>query len=198
MVISVLTNCTAACLTTGETPYDLIENAAIVLDGKTIAWVGSAADLPPEYATAKKHDQNGALVTPALIDCHTHIVWGGNRAREFEMRLNGAGYEEIARAGGGILSTVTATRDASLKFLIDSALPRVDTLIAEGMTTIEIKSGYGLDLETELKMLRAARTVGCGWTEFALKLSFHADEKEATIGPADMRMMRCSSRATAP
>ncbi len=159
MVVSVVTNCTAACLSAGDTPYDLIENAAIALDGKTIAWVGPAADLPSEYAHAPKHDQNGALVTPALIDCHTHIVWGGNRAREFEMRLNGAGYEEIARAGGGILSTVTATRDASLKSLIDSALPRVDTLIAEGMTTIEIKSGYGLDTETELKMLRAARTI---------------------------------------
>ncbi|MDB9857367.1 imidazolonepropionase [Amylibacter sp.] len=159
MAVSVLTNCTAACLTTGETPYDLIDDAAIVLDGKLIAWVGPAASLPAEYASAQKHDQNGALVSPALIDCHTHIVWGGNRAREFEMRLNGAGYEEIARAGGGILSTVTATRDASLKSLIDNALPRVDTLIAEGMTTIEIKSGYGLDTETELKMLRAARTI---------------------------------------
>ena len=159
MAVSVLTNCTAACLTTGETPYDLIDDAAIVLDGKLIAWVGPAAKLPAEYASAQKHDQNGALVSPALIDCHTHIVWGGNRAREFEMRLNGAGYEEVARAGGGILSTVTATRDASLKSLIDNALPRVDTLIAEGMTTIEIKSGYGLDTETELKMLRAARTI---------------------------------------
>ncbi len=159
MAISVLTNCSAACLTTGETPYDLITDAAIAMDGDLIAWVGPASDLPSQYASAQQFDQGGALVTPALIDCHTHIVWGGNRAREFEMRLNGASYEDIARAGGGILSTVTATRAATLETLISDALPRVDTLIAEGMTTIEIKSGYGLDQETELKMLRAARQI---------------------------------------
>jgi imidazolonepropionase len=159
MAISVLTNCAAACLTTGDTPYDLIENAAIVIQDDIIAWVGPAADLPNQFTSVPKHDQSGALVTPALIDCHTHIVSGGNRAREFEMRLQGATYEAIARAGGGILSTVTATRAATPADLLADALPRVDTLIAEGLATIEIKSGYGLDTETELKMLRVARDI---------------------------------------
>ena len=98
-------------------------------------------------------------MTPALIDCHTHIVHGGNRAREFEMRLEGASYEEIARAGGGIVSTVTATRETSEDALLASALPRVDALIAQGVSVIEVKSGYGLDAETELKMLRVARAI---------------------------------------
>jgi imidazolonepropionase len=105
-------------------------------------------------------DIGRVLVTPALIDCHTHIVHGGNRAREFEMRLNGASYEDIARAGGGIVSTVSATRGASEDELLASALPRIDALIAQGVATVEIKSGYGLDRDTELKMLRVARALG--------------------------------------
>ncbi|TAN05538.1 MAG: imidazolonepropionase, partial [Rhizobiaceae bacterium] len=105
-------------------------------------------------------DCGGRLVTPALIDCHTHLVFGGNRAKEFEMRLEGASYEEIARAGGGIVSTVTATRALSEDELVQAALPRLDALIAEGAGTIEIKSGYGLTVEDELKMLRAARRLG--------------------------------------
>ena len=100
------------------------------------------------------------LITPGLIDCHTHIVFGGNRAMEFEMRLNGASYEEVARAGGGIVSTVSATREATLDELVEDALPRLDALIAEGATVVEVKSGYGLDQETELNMLRAARRLG--------------------------------------
>lgn len=141
-----------------EGGYGLIEDGALAVEDGRIAWVGST---PPEaYATWPRADLGGRLMTPALIDCHTHLVFGGNRAREFEMRLNGASYEEIARAGGGILSTVTATRAATEEALIADALPRLDALIAEGVGTVEIKSGYGLDLDTELRMLRAARALG--------------------------------------
>ncbi|MFA8384603.1 MAG: imidazolonepropionase [Pelagibaca sp.] len=140
--------------------YGLVEDAAIVIAGDRIAWVGPAADLPNEHTAHPRRDFSGRLITPALIDCHTHIVHGGNRAREFEMRLTGASYEEIARAGGGIVSTVAATRAASEDALLQSALPRIDALIAQGVGTVEIKSGYGLDRETELKMLRVARALG--------------------------------------
>lgn len=139
--------------------YGLIENGAVVLDGSRIAWVGTQADLPADYANGPSVDFEGRLVTPAFIDCHTHVVAGGNRAREFEMRLEGASYEAIARAGGGIVSTVKATRAASEDELLAEALPRVDALIAEGVTVIEVKSGYGLDRDTELRMLRAARRI---------------------------------------
>lgn len=135
--------------------YGLIAPGSVVMDQGHIVWVG--ADLPAQYADAPAEDMGGRLITPALIDCHTHLVHGGNRAREFEMRLQGASYADVARAGGGIVSTVTATRMADEQALIDSALPRLDALIAEGVTTVEVKSGYGLDLETELRMLRAAR-----------------------------------------
>ncbi|WP_170571897.1 imidazolonepropionase [Ruegeria atlantica] len=143
-----------------QTPYGLIDDGTLVMSGERIEWVGSKNDLPDEYLAFNAEDLDGRLVTPGLIDCHTHVIFGGDRAQEFEMRLNGAGYEEIARAGGGINSTVRATRDASLEQLIESALPRVDALIAEGLTTIEIKSGYGLERETELNMLRATREIG--------------------------------------
>lgn len=147
----------AATLTQRDTPYGLIEDAAIaVIDGK-IAWVGKLDELPDTYKALKKTSLANKLVTPALIDCHTHIVHGGDRAVEFELRLNGATYEEVARAGGGIISTVKATRNASVEELVAHALPRVDALLSEGATTIEVKSGYGLDTETELRMLRAAR-----------------------------------------
>ncbi len=149
----------SAATTTGA-GYGLVEDAAIVIAGDRIAWVGPAADLPTEHAAHPRRDVCGRLITPALIDCHTHIVHGGNRAREFEMRLNGASYEEIARAGGGIVSTVAATRAASEDALLRSALPRIDALIAQGVGTVEIKSGYGLDQQTELKMLRVARGLG--------------------------------------
>lgn len=140
--------------------YDLLEDAAIVVDGDTVAWVGPSADVPSSYSEFEHQDHTGRLITPALIDCHTHIVHGGNRAREFEMRLNGASYEEIARAGGGIVSTVAATRGASEAELLQNALPRIDALIGQGVATVEIKSGYGLDHDTELKMLRVARALG--------------------------------------
>ncbi|WP_294223492.1 imidazolonepropionase [uncultured Shimia sp.] len=153
-----LTNATLATMTGGEA-YGLIAEGAIAIEGERIVWVGAQADLPANYAELHSQDLGGRLVTPALIDCHTHIVAGGNRAREFEMRLHGASYEEIARAGGGIVSTVKATRAASEGELLADALPKVDALIAEGTTLIEVKSGYGLDLETELKMLRVARRI---------------------------------------
>lgn len=155
----VLTGLRAATMAAGAAPYGLIDDAAIVLANGMINWIGPRAELPASYRGQTHHDLEGRLVTPALIDCHTHIVHGGNRAAEFEARLNGATYEEIARSGGGIVSTVAATRAASESALLASALPRVDALIAEGVGTIEIKSGYGLDVETELRMLRAARAV---------------------------------------
>ena len=144
----------------GRGRYGLIDAAAIAIEGGVIRWVGPARDLPGEVKDWPARGLGGRLVTPALIDCHTHIVHGGHRAREFEMRLEGAGYEEIARAGGGIVSTVSATRGADEDALLAGALARVDALIAEGVGTVEIKSGYGLDRETELRMLRVARRIG--------------------------------------
>ncbi|PIE13481.1 MAG: imidazolonepropionase [Rhodobacterales bacterium] len=155
----VLVDLNAATLDSSATPYGMIENAAIVIEGDHIAWVGTRDDLPSEFSALPSESLGGRLVTPGLIDCHTHIVHGGDRAVEFEMRLNGASYEEVARAGGGIISTVKATRNATEDALLADALRRVDVLIAEGVTTIEIKSGYGLDTETELRMLRVARAV---------------------------------------
>jgi imidazolonepropionase len=152
-----LTNLQAA--TMDGDGYGVIPDAAIVLRGGQIGWVGPRHDLPGHAAGMDRHDLGGRLVTPGLIDCHTHLVHGGDRAREFEMRLEGAGYEDIARAGGGILSTVRDTRAASVENLVAAALPRLDALLAEGVCTVEIKSGYGLDVETELAMLRAARAL---------------------------------------
>jgi imidazolonepropionase len=135
----------------------IIEDGAIAARNGRIAWVGRASDLPAEFAGVPREDLGRRWVLPGLIDCHTHIVHGGNRALEFEMRLAGESYEAIARAGGGIVSTVKATRAASEDELVAQSLPRLDALIAEGVTTIEVKSGYGLDLASEAKMLRAAR-----------------------------------------
>jgi imidazolonepropionase len=151
--------CNARLATLAFDDYGLIDAGTVVIDGDRIQWAGPEADLPVEYADAPRDDIGGRLITPGLVDCHTHLVHGGNRAREFEMRLQGASYEEVARAGGGIVSTVTATRTADLDALIASALPRLDALIAEGVCTVEVKSGYGLDLDTELRMLRAARAL---------------------------------------
>ncbi len=151
----ILTHATLATMTGG---YGLVPDGAVILEGDRIAWVGPAADLP--RSDLPMHDMRSRLVTPALIDCHTHIVFGGDRAREFEMRLQGASYEEVARAGGGILSTVTATRAASEDELFAQSLPRLDAILAGGAGTVEVKSGYGLDIETELRMLRVARRLG--------------------------------------
>ena len=156
----VLKNATVATMTDGQTPYGLLEQTSVAFDNDRITFVGLTAEEPDHLASLPHEDVGGRLVTPALIDCHTHVVSGGNRAREFEMRLEGASYEDIARAGGGIVSTVKATREADDQTLLASALRRVDHLIAEGVATVEIKSGYGLDLDTELRMLRTARAVG--------------------------------------
>ena len=151
----ILGNAVLAAMTGG---YGLIAGGAVVIDGGRILWAGPEADMP--VTKAARRDMGGRLITPALIDCHTHAVFGGHRAREFEMRLNGASYEEVARAGGGIVSTVAATRAASEDDLLAQALSRIDQMRAEGVGTIEIKSGYGLDIETELRMLRVARRIG--------------------------------------
>lgn len=154
-----LVNLTLATMDRGERPYGLVDRGAVALDDGRIAWCGPADAIADDCAAWPRRDLDGRLVTPALIDCHTHLVYGGDRAREFEMRLEGASYEDIARAGGGIFSTVEATRRADPDALVFGALPRVDALIAEGVSTIEVKSGYGLDVETELAMLRAARRI---------------------------------------
>ena len=159
--MSLLVNATLATMANspGIGGYGLITGGAVVIEGPEIAWVGPQSALPTQYAALAAQNCEGRLITPGLIDCHTHIVFAGHRAAEFEARLNGARYEDIARAGGGILSTVTATRAASEDDLLAAALPRVDAMIASGTTTIEVKSGYGLTIEDELKMLRAARRI---------------------------------------
>ena len=154
----VYSGCTAATMA-GDTPYGLIEDAAIVTSARRIVWVGRNRDLPGWCAHIPNIGLGGALVTPALIDCHTHLVFGGDRSKEFAMRLSGATYEEIARAGGGIRSTVGATRAASDDELLAGALRRVDDLLADGVAVIEVKSGYGLTIEDEMRMLRVARRI---------------------------------------
>lgn len=157
---TLLTHATAATMTQGS-DYGLIRDAALVIDGSDIVWIGPTDALPGPFRALEPQDQQHRLLTPAPIDCHTHTVFAGNRAAEFEQRLQGVTYAQIALAGGGILSTVTATRAASEAELIAQALPRIDAMLAEGTSTIEIKSGYGLDIQSELKMLRAARAIGC-------------------------------------
>ncbi|MDA9437752.1 imidazolonepropionase [Bradyrhizobium sp. CCBAU 51745] len=137
-----------------------IEQGVIAIRDGHIVYAGAAADFPGDADAIQWIDCEGRWITPGLVDCHTHLVYGGNRAHEFELRLKGASYEEIARAGGGIVSTVAATRKASEAELVASALPRLDALIGEGATTVEIKSGYGLDTETEMRQLSAARSLG--------------------------------------
>ena len=155
-----LTNCNVATMDPAvAAPFGAIEDGAIGIQDGRIVRVGRRIDLAG-YRAARIENLGGAWVTPGLVDCHTHLVFGGTRAGEFERRLEGAGYEEIARAGGGILATVKATRLASLDSLIDQARPRLGALMAGGATTVEIKSGYGLDVETEMKMLEAAKLLG--------------------------------------
>lgn len=157
---TVWTNARLATLAEGREGLGAIENGAIAAKNGVIVFVGAEADLPADLRRdALVVDCEGRWITPGLIDCHTHIVFGGDRAMEFEMRLEGATYEEVARAGGGIVSSVKATNALSVEGLVEAALPRVDTLLAEGVSTLEIKSGYGLSIEGELNMLRAARAL---------------------------------------
>jgi imidazolonepropionase len=151
-------NADLATMLPGGAPYGLVRDGAVASKGRRIAWVGPRAGLPGP--AAETHDCDGGLITPGLIDCHTHLVFAGNRADEFERRLNGATYEQIAREGGGILSTVAATRAADEELLVALAAPRLARLMADGATTIEVKSGYGLEPDCELRMLRAARRLG--------------------------------------
>ncbi|MBR0823943.1 imidazolonepropionase [Bradyrhizobium manausense] len=137
-----------------------VEDGVIAARDGRIVFAGPRADFPSDADAPQRIDCAGRWITPGLVDCHTHLVYGGNRAHEFELRLKGASYEEIARAGGGIVSTVAATRKAGEAELVAGALPRLDALIAEGVTTIEIKSGYGLDTGTEMRQLAAARALG--------------------------------------
>ena len=163
MTIALWTHCRVATMQAGAAlPFGLIEDAAVAVEGGLIAWVGPRTGLPQtlEIRCGQHHDCGGALITPGLVDCHTHLVYGGDRAAEFEQRLNGASYEEVARAGGGIASTVAATRAASETGLLEQSLPRLRALLAEGVTTLEIKSGYGLSLTHERKCLRVARALG--------------------------------------
>ena len=153
----ILRNCRVATMTGSD--YGAVADAAIAIRGDRLTWVGPQELLPGSFR-GEEIDLAGRWVTPGLIDCHTHLVFGGNRADEFEMRRKGVRYEDIARRGGGIASTVAATRAASLDELVTAALPRLASLLADGVTTVEIKSGYGLDTASELKMLRAARALG--------------------------------------
>ena len=159
---SLWTGARLATMVAGGAPYGAVENGALGVAQGRIAFCGPAAELPagPGALARETHDLEGRWITPGLIDCHTHLVYGGDRAGEFEMRLEGASYEQLLEAGGGILSTVRATREASQDELVAASLPRLDAMLAEGVTTVEIKSGYGLDVATETGMLRAARRLG--------------------------------------
>lgn len=145
---------------TADRPWGWLEDGALLTEGEHIVWVGERAALPAGLSPDEEHDAGGALITPGLIDAHTHLVYGGHRAREFELRLQGASYEEIALAGGGVRSTVAATREATHDQLFESAAARARALMAQGVTTVEIKSGYGLSLVHEARCLRAARQLG--------------------------------------
>lgn len=153
-------NARLASLSPGLPGIGVVEEAAIAVRGGMIAYAGPESELPDDLRATETIDCEGRWITPGLIDCHTHLVHAGTRANEFEMRLEGATYEEVARAGGGIVSSVRALRAASEDQLVEETLPRLDALMAEGVTTVEIKSGYGLDRDNEMKALRAARRLG--------------------------------------
>lgn len=157
---TIFINANIATMANSSDDYGVIEHAALVVEGGKIVWLGAMSDLMEKLDEAVVVDCEGKWLTPGLIDCHTHIVYGGNRANEFEMRLQGKSYEEIANAGGGIVSTVKATRQASEDELYHTAAKRLVALQSQGVTTVEIKSGYGLDTENEIKMLKVAKRLG--------------------------------------
>jgi len=162
MSLTLWENCTLATMQMNtKVPYGLFENGALVVEGDMLLWVGALDELPNaiRLRCTQQQDAHGALITPGLIDCHTHLVYGANRSAEFEMRLRGVSYEEIARSGGGIASTVKATREASIDELTAQSTVRLRALMDEGVTTLEIKSGYGLSLEHERKCLQVARSL---------------------------------------
>lgn len=200
-----LLDCRLATLADNGTPYGTIENAALACKDGVIAFAGPQTALPGKSAelAAQVDSMGNAWITPGLVDCHTHLVFAGDRAQEFELRLNGASYEEIARAGGGIVSTVTKTRVASEDDLFAQSLPRARALMRDGVTTLEIKSGYGLNLETEAKMLRVARRIGneLGITVRTTFLGAHAvppefsGQQDAYIDEVCVRMLPAIARA---
>ncbi|MFN0184053.1 MAG: imidazolonepropionase [Aquabacterium sp.] len=189
-----------ASAATQAMPYGLIERGALLTEGGHIRWVGAERDMPADLAatlarsSVHEHNLQGALVTPGLVDCHTHLVYGGRRADEFEQRLNGATYEQIARAGGGIRSTVRATREASEDDLFEAAAGRAQALLDEGVTSIEIKSGYGLDEATEARCLRVARRIGQAlpMTVRTTSLGAHALPPEYDSRPDDYIAAVCA------
>ncbi|MEJ8836403.1 imidazolonepropionase [Ramlibacter sp. AN1133] len=189
MSLQLWTNARVATQAAGAgAPYGLIEDGAVAVEDGRIAWVGARRDLPLALDDAAvEHDAQGGLLTPGLIDCHTHLVYAGDRAAEFEARLNGASYEEIARAGGGIVATVRATRAADEESLFAQSRRRLRSLLAEGVTTVEIKSGYGLSQEQEAKCLRVARRLGAseGVTVRTTFLGAHALPPEFSGRPDD-------------
>lgn len=170
-----LTHTTLATLD-GDAPFGLVEDGALACADGRITWCGPMRALPSRASATRTEDLQGRLLTPGLVDCHTHLVFAGNRAGEFDMRLNGATYEQIARAGGGIRSSVAAVREASEDELLRQSLPRARSLLRDGVTTLEIKSGYGLDFDNERKMLRVARRIGeaLGLTIRTTYLAAHA------------------------
>lgn len=195
-----------ATLTTlaGDRDWGLVNDGALLVEGEQLRWVGPMADLPADLrdSAGELRDLGGLLVTPGLIDCHTHLVYGGERSAEFELRLQGAAYEEIARAGGGIRSTVAATRAASEPTLHALAVARARALMAEGLTTLEVKSGYGLSLADEAKCLRVARQLGeLGLTVKTTYLGAHALPPNSTAvrtitsTPSARGCRSCISRA---
>ena len=181
-----LTDARIATMRSGAVAYGLIEDGALAIAGGRIAWIGSSSAAPPGEAE-RTRSVKGRWITPALIDCHTHVVFGGDRGAEFEARLSGASYESIAEAGGGIMATVRATRAATEDELYGEALGRLEALAADGAATVEIKSGYGLDLNTELRMLEVARRLGrnSGLTVRTSLLAAHTVPSEFTGRPDD-------------
>ena len=145
---TIFTNAKIVPMSGNSDDFEIIEDAVIVSDGDIIAWVGPEKNIPPKFKKFKEFNVKGKLITPGFIDCHTHLVFGGNRSTEFNMRLNGKSYEEIAKAGGGIASTMKSTRNATFDELLKSSLTLFDVMIRNGVTTVELNSGYGLYIET--------------------------------------------------